>query len=58
MSVLFDRLERLFHEEVAGYHSVFAIAAVFVAVISPVVFFVVRAKKDDLPDGEVLVHAG
>ncbi|MDN3460695.1 MFS transporter [Rhodococcus sp. APC 3903] len=55
---LASSMEGLFHAEVASYHSVFGIAAVFVAVISPVVFFVVRAKKDDLPDGEVLVHAG
>jgi EmrB/QacA subfamily drug resistance transporter len=51
-------MERFFSAEVAGYHAVFTVAAVFIAVISPVVFFVVRAKKDDLPAGEVVVHAG
>ncbi|GGF37173.1 MFS transporter [Williamsia phyllosphaerae] len=38
-----------FSAEVSGYTNVFALAAVFVALVTPVVFFLLRAKKDDLP---------
>ena len=38
-----------FSAEVSGYTNVFALAAIFVALVTPVVFFLVRAKKDDLP---------
>ncbi|KQU07086.1 Puromycin resistance protein pur8 [Rhodococcus sp. Leaf7] len=51
-------VDRIFQAEVNAYHTVFAIAAVFIALISPVVVLVVRAKKDDLPAGDVVVHAG
>lgn len=55
---LHDNTDSLLSAEVNGYQAVFRVGAVFIAVIAPVIFFVVRAKKDDLPAGHIPVHAG
>lgn len=51
-------MDNTMEAEVAGYSAVFAVAALFIVAVAPVVFFLVRAKKDDLPVGETVIHAG
>ncbi|MBJ7287525.1 MAG: MFS transporter [Williamsia sp.] len=47
-------MDHAFSAEVSGYTNVFALAAVFVTLVTPVVFVFVRAKKDDLPTDSVV----
>ena len=53
-----DTIDHAFSAEVSGYAWAFGTAAIMVALVSPVVVLLVRAKKDDVKVSDTPVHIG